>query len=40
VKNFNAVYADDSVVWDIRVIKLWSDEGSIEVITTERGKLF
>ena len=28
----DAVYSDDSGVWDIRVIKLWFDEGSIEVV--------
>jgi Holliday junction resolvase RusA-like endonuclease len=28
----DAVYASDAHVWDIRVIKLWADEGSIEVI--------
>lgn len=28
----DAVYASDAGVWDIRVVKLWSDEGSIEVI--------
>jgi len=28
----DAVYASDAHVWDIRAIKLWSDEGSIEVV--------
>ena len=27
----DAVYADDSGVWDIRVTKVWAEEGSIEI---------
>lgn len=29
---FDAVHSSDAHIWDIRVIKLWATEGSIEVI--------
>ncbi len=29
----DAVYGEDSVIWDIRITKRWADEGAIEIIT-------
>lgn len=28
---FDAVYSDDSTIWDVRTTKLWAETGSIEI---------